>query len=82
MTYEQTLMEHEMIGFEKGFAQGFVKEYMQGFAQDYLQDIEHVRAIIVMHLLKRNISLAGIAFGLELTVDEVTAIIKKFNLKG
>lgn len=33
MTYEQTIMEHEIIGFEKGYAQGFV----QGFVQEYAQ---------------------------------------------
>lgn len=78
MTYEQTIMEHEIIGFEKGYAQGFVQEYAQGFAKNP----ELARATMVMSMLKENISLENIAFGMDLTVDEVTAIIKKFNLQG
>lgn len=64
MTYEQTLMEHELMAFKEGFEKG----------------VEQVKVGVITNMLKRNIHLEDIACMCGLTVDEVTELIKKKSI--
>lgn len=71
MTYMQTIMEHEDIGFNKGYAYGHAEGVEQGIEQGYEQKTKD----FVLNMWQNNEPIEKIARYTKLTMEQVSELI-------
>lgn len=72
MTYMQTIMEHEDIGFDKGYAYSHAEGVEQGVAQGYEQKTKD----FVLIMWKNNEPIEKIARYSKLTMEQVIGMLQ------